>query len=343
LSATAIHELESLEPDALGESPEVWLESLEGPTWLRVPGRDRSRCRALTTLLHGNEPSGLRALHHWLREKPVPAVDLVGCVLSVGAARSGPRFSNRSRPGGRDLNRCFGDPNLTGPEAALARELLERLRAARPEALIDLHNTSGNGPAYGVATAGEVAQRALAGLFSRHLVVTDLRLGALAEVASAICPAITLECGGADDPRSDAIALAGLRRYAAAARVAAEDTQTPPADLLLHPIRVELAEGASVAYDRRARAGVDVTLLPDIDRHNFGAIEAGETLGWLGPRGLAALCVRTGTGPLSANAFLRAEAGRLLCARRFRPLMITTSPRIAQEDCLFYLVIDDVG
>ena len=61
-----------------------WLESLGGATAWLVPGRDRSRTRVVTTLLHGNEPSGFVALHDWLRSGPQPAVDsllIVGNVL----------------------------------------------------------------------------------------------------------------------------------------------------------------------------------------------------------------------------------------------------------------------
>jgi hypothetical protein len=61
--------------DELAATPEAFLAWLAQPTLFRVPGRDRSRTRVLATLLHGNEPSGLRGLHRWLRAGAPPAVD----------------------------------------------------------------------------------------------------------------------------------------------------------------------------------------------------------------------------------------------------------------------------
>src|SRR5690606_38601466 len=63
-------------PQALGRSPLEWLNRLERPTVVRVAGRDPSRTRAMATLLHGNEPSGLFAIHRWLLEQHTPEVNL---------------------------------------------------------------------------------------------------------------------------------------------------------------------------------------------------------------------------------------------------------------------------
>ena len=43
-------------------------------TLLLIPGKDPSRVRAISTLLHANEPSGFIAIHRWLRSSPRPPV-----------------------------------------------------------------------------------------------------------------------------------------------------------------------------------------------------------------------------------------------------------------------------
>ena len=98
---------------------EEFLRWLGGPAAIRVPGRDRSRARAVTTLLHGNEPSGVRAVHAWLRSGALPAVDALLFVGAVPAALEPPGFALRSLPGAADLNRCFLAP-FEGPDAELA-------------------------------------------------------------------------------------------------------------------------------------------------------------------------------------------------------------------------------
>ncbi len=323
----------------VGATAEAFLERLRGPTWLRIPGRDRTRSRAFVTLLHGNEPSGLRALHAWIRSGARPAVDLVAFVGSVQAALTLPRFSHRSLPGHRDLNRCFRSP-FVGAEGRVACELLERLRALQPEALIDLHNTSGSSPAYGVTTHMDAAREALTSLFARHLILTRIRLGAIMEATADDYPTVTIECGGVRDAGSDATALEGLTRYAAADALAVAD-RTKPLTLLQDPIRVELRKGAQVAYASAAVPDIDLTLDSTIDQRCFAVLSPGEVLGWLGPAGVEALDARDAQGRERSRELFSARDGRLLAARPLQLLMVTTDPRLALGDCLFYVVLPE--
>ena len=144
-------------PDLWPADVEGFLRQLGGPAWITVPGRDRSRCRVVSTLLHGNEPSGARAVLAWLRSGVEPAVDTVFFIGSVAAALEPPGFAHRTLFGERDLNRCFLPP-FQGPEGELAREVLARIRALRPEALVDLHNTTGHTPPYGVGPRSDAAR-----------------------------------------------------------------------------------------------------------------------------------------------------------------------------------------
>lgn len=321
--------------EVAGRDAEAMLAHFGRPTWLRIPGRDRSRCRALVTLLHGNEPSGVRALHPLLRSGLRPAVDLVCFVGAVTTALGPPPFAQRSKVHLRDFNRCFTPP-FEGEEGRTAQGLLQRLEAARPEALVDLHNTSGESPAYGVTTLHDPRQEGLVSLFSSHLIVTDYRLGALIEVTQDAFPSVVIECGGAREPESDELALRGLQRYATAA--ALPERADPSLTVLRHPVRVRLVDGARVAFANGPAPGVDVTLHPEVDRHSFGVVGPDAVLGWLGPRGLDVLCARDGSGDERVHDLLVDADGALRLRRPMRPLMVTTDPAIALADCLFYIV-----
>ena len=107
-------------PEPWPRGLDAFLQELGGPAWIRVPGRDASRTRVVSTLLHGNEPSGVRAIHAWLRSGARPAVDTAFFVGPVEAARVPPGFAHRTRFGHRDLNRCFLPP-FPGSEGELAR------------------------------------------------------------------------------------------------------------------------------------------------------------------------------------------------------------------------------
>jgi hypothetical protein len=94
-----------LPPDA-----DAWLDQLPGPVAIAASGRDSSRTRVVSGMLHGNEPSGLRAIFGALRSGELFATDTLFFVGAVDAARAAPRHSHRMLPGRRDLNRCFRPP-----------------------------------------------------------------------------------------------------------------------------------------------------------------------------------------------------------------------------------------
>jgi hypothetical protein len=322
--------------EALGDTPQTWLAALGGPAVLRVPGRDRSRARGLATLLHGNEPSGLRALHAWLRSGAVPAVDLVCFVAAVEAAAAPPGFAHRMLPGRRDLNRCFVPP-FAGAEGELAGEALRLLREARCEALVDLHNNTGHNPAYGVACCADTAVVQLTALWGERLIVSDLRLGTLVEATSEDFPSVTIECGRAGDPAADRVALAGLTRYATLEKLA-----TPPEALgvaiLEQPIRVCARPGVRLAFADAPMPGVDLTLAGDLDRHNFQLLLPGVPVGWVAAPGDWPLEAIGGDGNEVSRDWFVLRDGLLETRRAAMPIMMTVDAAVAQSDCLFYLV-----
>jgi hypothetical protein len=329
--------VETPHPDSVGDTPAVFLDWLGGPTLLRLAGCDRSRVRGVATLLHGNEPSGLRALHAFVRRGETPAVDLVCFVGAVDAARRPPGFTARMLPGARDLNRCFTPPFL-GPEGELAGEALRLLREAGCEALIDLHNNTGHNPAYGVATVADAARINLTALFGERLIASDLRLGTLTEATSGDFPSVTIECGRAGDPASDRAALAGLARYAAMEALETRRVQATHVTILEDPVRVCARPEVRLAFASEPVAGADLTLTDDLDRHNFELLLPGVPVGWV---------ARGRRWPLEARGADGVEVSRewfvlrdqLLETRRAAvPIMMTVDVAVAKSDCLFYLV-----
>jgi hypothetical protein len=214
--------------------------------------------------------------------------------------------------------------------------VLDQLRAIRPEALLDLHNTSGSGPAYGVTTRMTDAHRAMAAPFTDHVILTDVRLGTLIEAVQDEWPSLVVECGGARDVAADEAALRGLRWFATSESVLAPEPSAPPIHVLAHPVRVELAAGHSVAYGEEPHPEVAVTLRTNVDHHNFGVVDAGTPLGWVPDRRLDVLEARCTAGRNWVEQFFRLEGDELILDQALRLFMITTNPAIARDDCLFY-------
>ncbi len=318
-----------------GATVEEFLTRLGGPTWIFLSGQDPSRTRAVTTLLHGNEPSGVRAIFQWLRSGTRPRVNLACFIGAVDAALAEPVFAHRHLPDCRDLNRCFRMP-FEGREGQMAAAVLDRLRAINPEALVDFHNTSGRSPAYGVTTRLGEQQKALTALVSDHLIVTDLRLGTLMEATEDDFPTVTAECGGAGDARSDETAMAALRSYAMAETLWNDPRRYAHVKTFHHPIRVSLEAGKQVAYGNATVPGVDLTLREDADQFNFGVLNQGETLGWVRDSTLGVVVARDAKGRDRTREMFSVVDNRLVVAQASRIMMMTTNPHIAASDCLFY-------
>lgn len=338
------------EPDQIPSStdPQTFLRELGGPVVIRLKGKNPYRQRAFCTLLHGNEPSGLQALIAWFHSKQVPAVNIDIVIAAVSTALTPPLFGHRMLPGKKDLNRCFRPP-FSGEEGELAGAILEVILAAQPECLIDMHNTSGSGPAFAVAIASDADHKALTSLWTNDLIVTDLRLGALMELSEASVPTVTIECGGAADRTSLIIAREGLQRFfqndqVLANRDSYNNENYYGVNCFRNPLRLELQEGCSITYfelkkeQQNSTVDADIALPADADRLNYGSVPPGESIALLGPRGLAALTAKDEFGHEQIAAHFAVNQGHLVAKKPLKLFMVTTNPTIAQKDCLFYFI-----
>lgn len=324
----------------VGSNVEQFLEWLGGPGCLFLDGEDPSRTRAFVTLLHGNEPSGVMALFHWLKSGRRPAVNVVCVVASVATALAAPRFSHRMLPGTRDLNRCFRPP-FADEQGALAEEILEILRLHHPEAVVDMHNTSGSGPSFGVCTHMDRQHDALVSIFTQRLIVSNLGLGALMEISEHSYPTVTVEVGGRLDEEAHVLATEGLVRYFEAVTVLDQGTTDWGLELLRDPIRLELNEGVRLTYAAQPCPAHEVTLRPDIEHLNFGVVRSDIPLGWARGDARRLFSALDAGGRCAVARLVRIEDGLLFPARDLKLFMITTNAAIAQTDCLFYAVADD--
>ncbi|RLA09572.1 MAG: hypothetical protein DRQ60_00635 [Gammaproteobacteria bacterium] len=332
-----IHHFDSEDLYPVSENIDGFLQQLGGPAWIHIKGENSQRTRVVTTLLHGNEPSGSIALHRCLLEGKKPVVDLHCFIASTEAALTPPLFTQRSLPGHADLNRCFQEP-FEGVEGSIARQCLEHIEKLAPEAVIDIHNTSGDGPAFGVSAYEKTAHNALAACFTHRMVITDLRFGALLEATREDLHIVTVECGGNQESSSHQLAYDGLCRYLLTDDLYSADLSREILELLKHPLRLELAAGSSLTHHDQKKPGFDVTVAEDIEQHNFGEVTSETTLGWLGDKGLDALTVNAPQDKNLIRHYFTEQQSRLVPKIPLKLFMATPNPEIAASDCLCYFV-----
>ncbi len=328
-----------LSASSIGPDVATFLSELAGPTWIEVPGRDRSRLRAFSTLLHGNEPSGLTALHRWLRMGAVPAVDLGLFVGAVETALAPPGFAHRFLPGRPDFNRVWRPSVETSGrderEVRVARQLLDLLRSRPPECLVDLHNNTGQNPPYGVTFRIGVPERNLVARYAHRIIHTPIELGTIVEATCNDFPAVTIECGRSGDPQADALALVGTQRIIDADDLALDATP-PLLEVVVDPVRVRVRPGIPLAFGDGPEDGEGLVMSRQVDDHNFELVPKGTCIGWVAA-GTDWPVEAIGAGGIDRSFELFAVRGRRLETRReMIPVMMTTHRENALSDCLFY-------
>lgn len=330
-------------PDSIGNNAYEFLDFLGGPSVIYLTGKDTSRCRALVTLLHGNEPSGTIALFRWIKSERQPAVNIVCIVASVAAASTEPMFSTRVIEPNRDLNRCFKPP-FDDRQGKLAEAILEKLKQHQPEAVIDMHNTSGSGPAFGVVTHMDRQHDALTSLFTQRLLVTHLKLGALMEISEPLFPTVTIECGGRLDEEAHNIAWEGLEKYFTQQDVLCSGDTDWGIELLHNPVRLELKPDCSLTYADELSQDHDLTLITSIEHNNSGITPKDHMLGWVMPdypNASELFSCRNSQEACVVNELIYIKDHQLLARQDLKLFMVTTNPAIAKMDCLFYAVRSD--
>ena len=315
-------------------SVEEMLRYLSAPTWIFLPGKSHQSCRLITTLLHGNEPSGSHAIYRLIKENFRPVVDTWILIASISTALTEPIFSRRVINGNQDINRCFNAPWLTDVEL-LAEQIIKDITDFKADAVIDIHNTSGDGPGFSVSTSSSESHVKIAGLFSNTLVITNFKLGALMEV-DFNCPILTIECGGNKSQLSHSFAYGGIRKYLSITDLSRIKI-TNDIHYYRHPIRLELKKGYQLTYGTEYQKDSDITLCHSIEEQNFGTTYPNKRLGWLGGNTLKCLQAIDSNGNDLVDLYFENKNGELYTRSPLHLFMVTTNHSIAETDCLFYL------
>jgi len=326
------------DPEKTGEDYIAFLKILGTSAWLTFKGKDSSRRRAIVTLLHGNEPSGLKAVHNWIKKNVIPETDLGIFVGSVEAALHLPILSHRYLPHEKDFNRCFNPP-FECNQGRLASRLINLLADYSPEAVIDTHNTSAHSDAFAVAGHDTPSIRQLTQMFTRKLVVMHRRMGTLIESGKDFFPVLTVEFGGFTDPNADTLAEETLDDFIH--RKDLFNVEAGPMQILRDPHRLEVLPGHRLHYSSSIHdeelKDADITIFNTIDQLNFTLVRRHTRLGWLAKDGINGLKVTDEAGHNLLNRFFYERDGFLMTAVDMNIFMATTDPYIAEKDCLLYL------
>jgi hypothetical protein len=251
---------------------------------------------------------------------------------NVSAARLGQRRLDEQA----DYNRIWpGTTTPEVPEAAMMQQVVDRMRELAAFASIDIHNNTGINPHYACINRVDNRSLQLAALFSRTVVYFTRPLGVQSMAMSALCPAVTIECGkpdqeyGARHARDFLEAVLRLREFPQHA-VASHDVE------LYHTVAsVHVPEALGFSFGDEA---ADLQLVANLDHLNFRELPAGTLLGRVRAGVVMPLEVRDENDQSVFEHYFTVADGVLRNARAFMPSMFTLDARIIRQDCLGYLM-----
>ncbi len=319
-------------------SPLEVVQALGRPAVVRVPGRGEQAPRAISCLLHGDETTGLEAVLKILRRGLTHPFDLWVVIGNARAAAEPPGFAHRFLDGQEDFNRVWGLDEPTTAQRLAADAILAHLRAAGLEALVDVHNNTGDNPFYAITTCDRPKDLNLATLFTSTLLGWDMDAHTLMEGFDDDVAAIAVECGLPGRPESLAFAVDGLRRYLGEPPIRT-DRVMRDFDRLggLRKVTIRPEVSFRFGHDVEAEGEVDFLVAADADLMNFREVPAGHVIGRVHPGTALPLRACAADGRDVTHEHFAIEGDTVVTTCPTTPVMMTRTVTAARKDCLFYV------
>jgi hypothetical protein len=324
-------------------SDEDVLVSLAGkPGVIRIPAAGTAqvpKARLIACLMHGNEPSGYRAVLEVLRRGERFPFDLWILIGNVRAATQDGWYAHRFLDGQEDFNRVWQVGPTTTRMRRCAAAILYQLRSAGLEGAVDLHNNSGQNPYYAIVPMPTPASFRLAALCADTVLHWRLRAYTLMEALANTCPTVAIECGLPHLPEGTAFASGVIHRFLAADDFSVSDDEPPPRPSriveTLH--RVTVRPEVMFAFGGVVDEETDLVIVPGLDGYNFEVLPAGHTIGHIDVGAAVPLLATNMSGGDVTDRFFRTTPdGRVITTEDITPVMMTTTVVQARRDCLFY-------
>jgi len=320
------------------EIPEGFLDAkaetlhsiLERPSLIHLQGKEPDPL-FISTLLHGNETTGLYAIQKMLRsyqEGTLPRSISI-FVGNVKAAEAGVRRLEQQV----DYNRVWpGTHQHYLAEAHMMQQVTDIMQQKNVWASIDIHNNTGKNPHYACINKLQQPFMSLAGLFSETVVYFSTPKGVQSAAFAELCPSVTLECGLSGDKAGTDHVLNYLQSVLSSQELPGCSDMN--LNLFHTVVRVNIPEGYSFGFEDDAT----INLLPKIEGYNFCELQAGTELAFTEPESSAFLQAFDDDEREVGRDFFEYGDGKICLKRSVMPAMLTMNTQVIRQDCLCYLM-----
>ena len=328
-----LHILDEYPKALLDATPQDLHQILPGPTLMRISGEKKPPL-FISTLLHGDEPTGFLAIqqllkHYRMQEKPLGR-SIWLFLGNIEAARHNVRHLQDQA----DYNRVWDGNSV--PEKRLVDQLLRQLKSIKPFAGIDIHNTSGKNPHYACVNKLDKSFIGLGHMFSPMIVYFTRPENVISRALAEFCPAITVESGLARDPFGVDHVLDFLEQCLKLDAIP-EDRGNPSMARVYHSIaRIEVPPDCRIGFGN-SRQETDFNFVENLEVMNFVEQAENTLIGWRKNPKLK-LKVIDEEGKDVSEDFICYQGEEIRLMRSLVPSMLTTFVPNILDDCLGYLM-----
>ena len=323
--------------NVLKGDPYQFLLSLTGPTIIDVCGRNTEQTHVIITLINGDEPTGLLAIHRWLTERDLtekPATNIRIIICSVEAALCSPMLRMAHVYDAIPLTQCFGVEFNHG-FFKRAKTIEHAIRSVNPCSVTSLHNTQGFSPAFACASSLNNQAVSIAQSFVETIILSDQMPDRLLTL-SFDCPNVAIYLGCSEDPQSSEVAYNGIINLVNSEIVYAANSS---ANVLLYPKKLVLAPGSHLSFNDTDMGNEGLTLREDIEQFNFRIVKAGQHLGWLDENGLSNITLIDHLNNVCTEQYFSTRFNQFITATNLIIFMASSSKQTSlSQDFLFYVI-----
>lgn len=285
-----------------------------------------------STLLHGNETTGVFALQNFLQQANGLKRSIIIFVGNIPAAAKNQRHLN-NQP---DYNRIWASGNSA--EHQMARSIFNYAQENKIIASIDIHNNTGRNPFYACINKLEKPFINLASLFGPKTIYFTEPHEVQSNCFSNICPSLTIECGLPGEKAGIDFVTNFIDKLINASTEDDFLTKQHGHTEFYHSIaRIKIPENIYHNYQNQLSQQCTLSFTDDFDLQNFVEIPIGSKFGIYSDED-SRLVVIDSKDQVVTSRYFKFEKGMIVTKTPIIPSMFTKDIRIAKEDCLGYIM-----
>jgi len=325
-----LNEIHYVPEGFLDAKAEELLALLGKPTLIHLAG-NKAKPLFISTLLHGNETTGLSALQALLKRYANKALPRALSIF-IGNIEAGAQQQRRLKTQ-QDYNRSWPGTQLDDClETDLMQAVTHIMRKRKPFASIDVHNNTGHNPHYGCINILNPHGLQLAAMFSNIAVYFTTPKGVQSSAFSDFCPAVVLECGQSGEQDGISHASNYLESVLALDSI---PSGHPKNFNIYHTVaRIIIPKQLSFSTSE----GKHIQLRSSLEQQNFTQLTPGTEFARIQSDHIKPFIVSNESGENICDEFFEIIDKKVRLKRTVVLAMFTSNETAIRQDCLCYLM-----